>query len=74
LNEEWKLLGIWPKIMERIRIMDINMDMLLTEKPEQAYLDAYLYNTGKTPIKLKSVVAKEKVPIHKHFSILRIFD
>ena len=64
-NESWKLMGYWPKIMERIRIIDINMDMLLTEKPEQAYLDAYIFNTGKTPIKLKSVVTKEKVPIQQ---------
>lgn len=64
-NESWKLMGIWPRIMERINIMDINMDTLIKQRPEQAYLDAYLYNTGKTPIKLTPAAPKEKVPIQQ---------
>jgi len=63
-NDTWKLMGYWPKIMERVHIIDKNMDMLLTEKPQQAYLDAFLYGTT-TPIKTKSVIIKEKVPIQQ---------
>ena len=28
-SEEWKLLGLWPKIMERINIIDLNMKSIL---------------------------------------------
>ncbi len=27
-SEEWKLIGYWPKIMERVHILDRNMDLL----------------------------------------------
>ncbi len=63
-NDEWKLMGCWPKIMERIHIFDKNMNMLLAEKPQQAYLDAFLYYTT-TPVKLKQSVMKENIPIHE---------
>ena len=59
-------MGYWSKIMERINIIDINMDSLFKETPEQAYLDAYIFNTGRTPIKLKNTL-KDKVPIQQTF-------
>lgn len=40
-----KLMGHWPWIMERINIINLELDSLLGEKPSQAYLDTYLYNT-----------------------------
>jgi len=61
-NDSWKLMGYWPKIMERVHIIDKNMDMLLTEKPQQAYLDAFIYDIT-TPVKTKPVPIKKKVPI-----------
>lgn len=61
-TETWKLMGYWPKIMERVHIIDKNMDMLLTEKPQQTYLDAFLYDA---PTPVKSNVIKEKVPIQQ---------
>ena len=66
-NDTWKLMGYWPKIMERVHIIDKNMDMLLTERPQQTYLDAFLYDTP-TPVKTKPVTIKEKVPIQQTFS------
>lgn len=66
-NDTWKLMGYWPKIMERVHIIDKNMDMLLTEKPQQAYLDAFLYDAP-THVKSKPVTIKEKVPIQQTFS------
>ena len=43
--EEWKLLDYWTKILERINILDINMNLMFKEEPVQCYLDAYLYDT-----------------------------
>ena len=63
-SEEWKLMGYWPKMMERIHIIDKNMNMLLTERPQQAYLDAFLYGAH-TRVKTKQHVIKEKVPIQQ---------
>ncbi len=45
-SEEWKLIGYWPKILERIHILDRNMDSILTKQPLQCYLDASLYGTS----------------------------
>ena len=43
--EEWKLLDYWTKILERINILDINMNLIFKKEPVQCYLDAYLYDT-----------------------------
>jgi hypothetical protein len=32
-NEEWKLIGYWPKITEKIHILDINIDSILKKEP-----------------------------------------
>ena len=47
-NEEWKLLGFWPKIMERVSILDMNMDSILKNEPIQCFLEASLYNNVKS--------------------------
>jgi hypothetical protein len=44
-NEEWKLIGYWPKILGRVYILDMNLDSILKEEPVQCYLDACLYST-----------------------------
>ena len=44
-GEDWKLFGYWPKIYERIYLLDLNMDLIFQEEPVQCYLDAYLYDT-----------------------------
>lgn len=59
-SEEWKLLGYWPKFMERVHILDVNMDSLLKIEPLQCYLDASLYNTIRSTSK-NVVVSKRKV-------------
>jgi len=43
-EEEWKLIGYWPKIMHKVHHIDLNMDLMLKKEPLQSYLDAYLYN------------------------------
>ena len=67
-GEDWKLLGYWPKIYERIYILDLNMDLIFQEEPTQCYLDTYLYDTIKSS-KKKVAVSKSKVPIQLKFSI-----
>ena len=67
-TETWKLMGYWPKIMERVHIIDKNMDMLLTERPQQTYLDAFLYDTP-APVKTKPATIKEKIPIQQTLSL-----
>ncbi len=42
-SEEWKLIGYWPKIMERVHLLDLNMDLIFEKEPLQCYLDAYIY-------------------------------
>jgi hypothetical protein len=59
-GDEWKLIGYWPKILERIHILDMNMDSLLKKEPLQCYLDASLYNTIRSSHK-NVVVTKRKV-------------
>lgn len=44
-NEDWKLMGYWPKIMEKVHILDIIIDSIFKNEPLQCYLDAYLYHT-----------------------------
>ncbi len=62
-NDEWKLIGYWPKILERVHILDVNMDSILKKEPSlQCYLDASLYNTVKSSNK-NIAVAKKKVPV-----------
>ena len=59
-GEEWKLIGYWPKIMDKIKLLDINTDSILTKEPIQCYLDASLYNTIESTNKGVSV-SKKKV-------------
>ena len=53
-----EVIRILAKIMERICILNLNMDSILTKKPIQTYLDASLYNTVKSSN--KKVAAKRK--------------
>ena len=46
-EDDYKLLGLWPKIMSRVHIMDVNMDNFLMQESSQCSLDAFLYNTSK---------------------------
>jgi hypothetical protein len=43
-SEEWKLIGHWPKIMEKVHVLDAGMDSMFKKEPLQCYLDAYLYD------------------------------
>jgi len=42
-SEEWKLIGYWPKIMQSVHRIDMNMDLIFKKGSMQSYLDAYLY-------------------------------
>ena len=42
-QDDYKLLGLWPKIMSRVHIIDVNMDDFLVQDVVQGLLDAYLY-------------------------------
>ncbi len=67
-DEDWKLLGYWPKILERIHILDINMNLMFKEEPTQCYLDTYLANEieipkSKVALSRKKVCVQSKLPI-----------
>lgn len=49
-EKDWELLGIWPRIMERVNIIDLNMDSLSIQRPVQTHLDAYLFGTSENKI------------------------
>ncbi len=61
-SEEWKLIGYWPKIMERVHILDRNMDLLFEKDQKQSYLDAYLYNTIQNSEK-KDSTSEKTIPV-----------
>ena len=61
-NKEWKLIGYWPKIVERIHILDVEIDSFLKEDPIQCYLDAVLYGTARSSNK-NIVSSKKKIPV-----------
>lgn len=42
-DEEWKLMGYWPKIMRSVQYIDRNIDLIFKKEPLQSYLDTYLY-------------------------------
>jgi len=44
LDDDYKLLGLWPQIMSRIHIIDVNIDDFLAQDPIQSNLDAFLFN------------------------------
>lgn len=49
VDEEWKLIGYWPKIMQGVIMIDMEMDLIFEKEPLQSYLDAYIYNDIKSP-------------------------
>jgi hypothetical protein len=59
-SEEWKLIGYWPKIMQRVNRIDMNMDLIFKKEPIQSYLDAYLYSIQSPQ---KNVAISEKKAI-----------
>jgi hypothetical protein len=67
-SEEWKLMGYWPKILERVHILNRNMDSILKKEPLQCYLDACLYNNVRSPHK-NVAVSKRKVPVQLNLPI-----
>ncbi len=68
LGDEWKLMGYWPKILERIHLLDVNVDSILKKEPLQCYLDACLYNTvGSSDSSIS--VSKRKLPVKLNLPI-----
>ena len=59
-DKDWRLMGYWSKIMEHIHLIDLNIQLIFTEKPYQCYLDAYLYNTVKC-LKEEPIATTSKV-------------
>jgi len=43
-QDDYKLLGLWPQIMYRVHIIDVNIDDFLVLDSLQGSLDAYLFN------------------------------
>lgn len=67
-SEEWKLIGYWPKILEKVLILDRNMDSILKKQPLQCYLDASLYNSVRSSHK-NIAVSKRKVSVQLNLPI-----
>jgi hypothetical protein len=44
-ENDFMLLGQWPRIMERIHIINLELDSFFSEKPVQCCLDTYMHNT-----------------------------
>ncbi|WP_081882630.1 hypothetical protein [Methanobacterium sp. SMA-27] len=67
-NEDWKLIGYWPQILQRIHPLEKNIDSILTKEPLQCYLDATLYNTVQSTHK-NVARSKRKIPIQQTLPI-----
>lgn len=48
-SETWKMLGVWPRIMERVHLLNLNLETIFSNKPLQAYLDTYVYDNTELP-------------------------
>lgn len=46
-DEQWKLMGHWPRIMERIHFINQGLNSFFSENPVQCCLDTYLYEIVK---------------------------
>lgn len=44
-EEDWKLMGHWPRVMDRVRIINRGLDSFFSETQKQCYLDTYLEST-----------------------------
>lgn len=57
----WEIEGLWPRIMERINIINININSFYEQKGVQTYLDTYL-NIDELINKDKVAESMSKVP------------
>jgi len=57
-EKDWMLMGYWPEILERIYILDLNMDLIFKNESLQCYLDTYLFDIIRNAN--KEVVRSEK--------------
>lgn len=62
-SQDWKLISYWPKIMQKVHRIDVNMDSMLLKEPVQGYLDAYIYETIQSSEEKAQISAKETIPI-----------
>jgi len=64
-GEEWRLMGLWPKFMEYIHILTLNLESVFNNKPLQTYLDSYIYDDvdiiEKTTIKSLEILTPESL-------------
>jgi len=42
-QDDYKLLGLWPQIIGRVHIIDVNIDDFLIKEATQSLLDTFLY-------------------------------
>jgi hypothetical protein len=48
-SKEWGVIGLWPKIMDGVRLLDLNLETIFSNKPLQTYLDTYVYDNIELP-------------------------
>ena len=65
-SEEWKLIGYWPKILERVHILDVNMDSILKNQYNVILTHHYM-NTIRSP--QNNVAISKKTPVQQTFLI-----
>jgi len=44
-ENDYMLLGQWPRIMERIHFINLELDSFFSERPVQCCLDTYMHNS-----------------------------
>lgn len=48
-SKEWSVIGLWPKIMDGVRLLDLNLETIFNNKPLQTYLDTYVCDNTELP-------------------------
>lgn len=67
-SQDYLLLEYWPRILERINLLELNMRNVFEEKPVQSYLDAYLYGIIKST-ENKHVLSERNVSVQSRLQI-----
>jgi hypothetical protein len=64
-QDDYKLLGLWPQIMGRVHIIDVNIDDFIVQDALQGSLDAFLFNKveSASPEFMKSSIKLPEKPL-----------
>ncbi len=60
-QDDYKISALWPRIMSRVHIIDVNIDDFLMHESSQGLLDAFLYPVPE-PLSTGLIESRIKIP------------